>query len=713
MKRRVVVALVMVCVVVALVVVRWRRREAVRTSLPYRDGFAQHKVAEWTPYGGSWKLVGDTIVVNGNDSGTKLVTGSDAWTNYQMWADVELLGHTGYVQIAVRVSDASVGAEAIRGYLVGLRSPDAGLEITRAAGTLLSLAPVRLPGGVSPNTWYQLHVVAVGCAVVAEARNEATGQTTVAGFEDKAGTCLARGGIALRTTATSAAWRHVRVTQATEADVAAVAKGLTLASQPDFPLHEREYSAMREAYLATVPPEEIHRPASLGTFGAIERVESADLVGIGDLRSQLWNAGPVRIVGVVTSNAPLYLQDPTAGVRLEPVPGVEFRTGDEVEVIGRPTLDGSVVRFEPLAGRFLSDRVPVAALSVTATQAASGRYEGTLIEVNGTVRSSRTLPDGQLGVLLEDEAQRFTVRVPYNLFNVSAPKLEANSRVRVRGVCAVDRSNAADRGAFVLYATSRADVALLEGPPWWTGQRLLWILGGAFALIGGGILLYGIEERTKLRIVQEERERLSHDMHDTLAQSLAGVGFRLQGIHRSLQSSGVVPQVYVDDLKMTCELVAHTHREASSNIAALHPASQKDADVLRLLEKAVYSMLDDDEFPVIVSSHGTPRPLSPVVADTLYRVGREAIANALRHARARSIRVQLSYRSRDVVLSVTDDGVGFVFDPAKAGFGIKSMTRRCEGIKAKIAITSAPEGGCRVQVTSPYRVYRGLVRWVG
>jgi len=232
-------------------------------------------------------------------------------------------------------------------------------------------------------------------------------------------------------------------------------------------------------------------------------------------------------------------------------------------------------------------------------------------------------------------------------------------------------------------------------------------------LVGGGIFLYGIQERAKLHVVQEERERLSHDMHDTLAQSLAGVGFRLQGIHRSLQASGAVPQAYVDDLKTTCDLIANTHREASSSIAALHPSSLEEGDVLRLLERAVYSMLDDEEFPVIVSSQGTPRPLSPVVADTLYRVGREAIANALRHAQARSIRVQLSYRSRDVVLSVIDDGIGYNFDPARAGFGIKSMTKRCSTIKARMSITTTSEGGCRVQVTSPYRVYRGLVRWVG
>jgi hypothetical protein len=712
MKRRIVILGASASIIVATTFVTWRWR-AVLPKLPYSDRFGTGQVSEWTPFGGSWKLAKDTIMVSASESGAKLLLRSKDWTDYQLWADVELLGHNGTAGIAIRASNVGLGDEAIRGYLVTLRSSDAGLEITRAAGTFLSLAPSHLDGGVQSNIWYRIHVMAVGCRIAAEVRNISTGQAVYAGFEDAAGVCLDNGGVALRTTATAAAWKHIHVARATSADMAVMASHLSLADKPAYPIREREYSAMREAYLSKVPPEEINRPISLGSFGSVDRVESTELVGIDDLRSQLWNTQPVRIVGVVTATFPLYLQDPTAGVHLDPVPGVAFRSGDEVEVIGRPVLDGSVIRFQPSAGRFLSDRIPVAPLSVSATQAASGRYEGSLIEVNGTVQSSRTLPDGQLGLILEDGAQRFTVRVPYDLFNARSPRLEASSWVRARGVCSMDRSNNVDRGTFVLYATSSSDVTLLEGPPWWTGQRLLWLISGFCALVGGGIFLYGIEERAKLRVVQEERERVSHDMHDTLAQSLAGVGFRLQGIHRSLQASRVVPQIYVDDLKMTCDLVANTHREASSSIAALHPSSEKDRDVLRLLERAVYSMLDDDEFPVIVSSQGTSRPLSPVVADTLYRVGREAIANALRHAHAQSIRVHLSYRSRDVVLSVTDDGIGFDLDPLRAGFGIKSMTKRCATIKAQISITSPPEGGCRVQVTSPYRAYRGLVWWVG
>lgn len=711
MKRRIVVACTCAGITAAMATVGWRWWTTAAPTLPYSDRFAKHQVSEWKPYGGSWMMKGDAIEVSASTGGAKLALLSKNWTNYQLWADVELLGHGGEAGVAVRVRDVAAGTEAIHGYLVTLRSSDAGLEIARAANTVLSVAPSHLPGGIGSNTWYRVHVVVVGCEIAAEARNIRTGQTAYAGFEDAPEVCLDKGGIALRTSATAAAWRRIRAARATSMDLAAVASHLSLAQKPAYPIREREYSAMREAYLSLVPPQEINRPTNLGSFGPIDRLESSEVVSIDDLRSQLWNSRPVRIVGVVTVTSPLYLQDPTAGVQLDDIPGVRFQPGDEVELIGRPELDGSVIRFRPVAGRFLSDRIPVVPLSVTTTQAASGRYDGSMIEVNATIQSSLTSPNGQLAVMLEDGAQRFTVRVPYDLFHASAPQLEANSRVRVRGVCSMDRSNDPYRGTFVLYARSISDITLLEGPPWWTGQKLIWVIGAAFVLLAGGIFLYGIEERAKLRILQEERERLSHDMHDTLAQSLAGVGFRLQGIHRSLLASGVIPQTYIDDLKTTCDLVANAHREASSNIAALHPSSQKEGDVLMLLERAVSSMLDDDDFPVILSSQGAPRPFSPVVADALYRVGREAIANAVRHAHARSIRIQLSYRSRDAVLTVTDDGIGF--DPARAGFGIKSMTKRCATIKAQISITTSTEGGCRVQVTSPYRVYRGLVRWIG
>lgn len=217
MKRRIAILGASGGIVVAMILIAWRWQAAL-PKLPYSDRFATRQVSEWTPFGGSWTLAEDTIVVSAAETGAKLLLPSKDWTDYQLWADVELLGHNGTAGVAIRASNVGLGDEAIRGYLVTIRSADAGLEMKRAAGTFLSLAPSHLEGGVQSNMWYRIHVVAVGCRIVAEAQNISTGQAVYAGFEDAAGVCLDKGGLALRTTATAAAWTHIHVARATATD---------------------------------------------------------------------------------------------------------------------------------------------------------------------------------------------------------------------------------------------------------------------------------------------------------------------------------------------------------------------------------------------------------------------------------------------------------------------------------------------------------------
>lgn len=169
----------------------------------------------------------------------------------------------------------------------------------------------------------------------------------------------------------------------------------------------------------------------------------------------------------------------------------------------------------------------------------------------------------------------------------------------------------------------------------------------------------------------------------------------------------------LEEMDSTYEMVAGTHREASASIEALHPASQREGDLLTLLERSAFSMVDNDSLPVVTERLGEPRPLSPVVADTLFRVGREAIANVLRHSGATEIKLTLQYRYRNLVLLVGDNGRGFASDQVRRGLGIRSIERRCAEIRAQVEILSSPQCGCTVKVTSPYGAHGVLSRWIG
>jgi signal transduction histidine kinase len=97
---------------------------------------------------------------------------------------------------------------------------------------------------------------------------------------------------------------------------------------------------------------------------------------------------------------------------------------------------------------------------------------------------------------------------------------------------------------------------------------------------------------------------------------------------------------------------------------------------------------------------GAPRPLRAEVADQLLRMGQEALTNALRHAQASQICVELTFAEEELRLCVTDDGRGFAMEtPApKGGFGLTGLRERAGLIGARLSVDSQPGCGTRVEL---------------
>lgn len=706
-------ALLGAIVLVAAVVVWLAQHRGADGRLPFVDSFARREVRGWLPYGGTWRTEGDAIVTRSVERGAKLVIGSPSWKDYEASADIQLRGHEGDIGLAVRVQDPTMGIDSYTGYYAGVRIDDSSLVLGRSDTHWLAITPVHVNRGVRTQQWFHLRVMALGCQVAVEVINLATGAETTAGLDDSGPQCIPSGRVALRTTDTVGAWKNVRVTRATPVEFEALRGRISVMERAKFPIREKEYNAMRERYLASIPVSDLSASTVETGAHSAEIPSTAPLVTVDRLRTSMSDDTPVRIVGVITSADPTFIQDSTAGVRLAALRSMSFQPGDEVEVLGMPRLADDAIQLEPLRARFLWNRVPVEPLSVTSTQAAAGRFDGTLIEVSGVLQKRSTTQEGDVNLELQEGARHFLVHIPFDLFSANAAKFETGSRLQVRGICSTHAAETSRGDAFVLFANSGGDIALLSGPPWWTGARLVWLLVFLFCLLAIGVYVFIASERSKLRAIYGERQRLAHEMHDTLAQALAGVGFKLQGIRRSMRESRIVPVQILEEMDSTYEMVAGTHREASASIESLHPASQREGDLLTLLERSVFSMLDNDSLPVVTERVGEPRPLSPVVADTLFRIGREAIANVLRHSGATEITLRLHYRYRNLELSVVDNGRGFASEKVRRGFGISSIERRCEEIRAQVEIHSSPQCGCTVKVTSPYSARGVLSRWIG
>jgi DNA-binding NarL/FixJ family response regulator len=186
-------------------------------------------------------------------------------------------------------------------------------------------------------------------------------------------------------------------------------------------------------------------------------------------------------------------------------------------------------------------------------------------------------------------------------------------------------------------------------------------------------------------------------MHDTLAQSFAGIGFQLEAIRNG------VPEVLSathQQLDLASDLVHHSHEEARRSIATLRPETLGSGDLITALESCARRMVEGGSVQVVTISSGDPRSMPLRITDTLYRIGQEAIANAVRHAHPATITISLEYERNFVHLLVADDGRGFTEAGDLRGFGLRGMRKRASTISAALQIRSHPSDGTRVAVTA-------------
>ncbi len=203
---------------------------------------------------------------------------------------------------------------------------------------------------------------------------------------------------------------------------------------------------------------------------------------------------------------------------------------------------------------------------------------------------------------------------------------------------------------------------------------------------------------------------LAHEMHDTLAQSFAGLGFQLQAIRNRMPED--MPALH-KQIELACDLVRHSHEEARRDIMMLRTESFEQMELTRMLEQCAKKMLDGGNVEIAVSQTGDLRPLPLRINDTLFRIGQEALANAVRHATPKRISIMTAYTKDSVQMVIEDDGSGYDAGSEKKGFGVRGMKRRAAAISAAIEIATSPNLGTRVQVTAPLPAGMHLKYWAG
>ena len=662
-------------------------------SQPYYPLFVKGAADRWTAYGGTWEVVNGSMRNDSDERGAKLVTGSPSWKDYSIDADVQLLG-AGDAGLIARVSDAEAGVDAYTGYYAGLRTVNNSLILGRVAHFYTQYEPKPMPGGVKPLHWYHLRLTVSGCSITATATaRNATHSASISVWDPG---CFSSGRIGLRSYSSGGVWRNVVITPVTQRQSPIVSHAEALPPTDPF-TRERP---LRGSYLQSSPD----------SVAEANPVPASPAVPINTLRlAPVGRTATATIKGVVVLTKPaLYVEDSSGGVEISNPSGPPLKVGDEVEVTGEvePHSFSSVLKNARI--HLLWEGEPLSPFAVTLNQAATGAYDSMFIELEGKLTAKDRGPNDTLVLSLGGQSQAFRAIMNPGRGQALFQKLGLESMLRLRGICTVDPKYTHNLTPFVLLVRSAEDIEIISGPPWWSLRFLIRILIALLILALLGYVVYLRAKHWRLCAVLEERGRLAHEMHDTLAQSFAGIGFQLQAIRNRIPDGA---PMLCEQVNMACALVRHSHEEARRSIATLRSDVSLRAGLLAALQECAQRMVGVGSVSVMAAAHGPVTSLPQPIEDTLLRIGQEAIANALRHAQPNRVYIHLFCEKTSVALAIADDGIGFTPETPTLGFGLIGMRKRAEGISAELVLSSAPGRGTRIEVIAPLPVRPTFRAW--
>jgi PAS domain S-box-containing protein len=204
-------------------------------------------------------------------------------------------------------------------------------------------------------------------------------------------------------------------------------------------------------------------------------------------------------------------------------------------------------------------------------------------------------------------------------------------------------------------------------------------------------------ERETVEASDSEMRRIGHDLHDGVGQQLTALGLFTASLQLELQKSA--PQFSQPFKKIGNELqeIIRQIRVLSHGLSPISFEENGLTEALRKLASDTSSVAKVDcEFEETT----TGAPCDPQTAAHLYRIGQEAVTNALKHGRANKIQIAMELTPQRAELRVSDNGNGFSEDsPNGSGLGLRAMKYRADLIGAELRIDSQPGNGVRITCT--------------
>ena len=215
--------------------------------------------------------------------------------------------------------------------------------------------------------------------------------------------------------------------------------------------------------------------------------------------------------------------------------------------------------------------------------------------------------------------------------------------------------------------------------------------------------------RARLKERHAERERIARELHDTLLQGTQGLILRLHAVSHSEHAHPVVREALEAAMQQAEQALA----EGRERVSLLRDGSTGDQDLGAALVQVYGERAAGIDSPALrLNVEGSPRPLRQDAAEEVYLIGREALLNALQHAQADAVEVELAYTRRGLRLHIRDDGRGLPETLPEGRWGLVGMRERAERLGARLRLWSRAGAGTEVELFLPRdRIYPPRRPW--
>jgi signal transduction histidine kinase len=483
---------------------------------------------------------------------------------------------------------------------------------------------------------------------------------------------------------------------------------------------------------------------------------------IAQYRSNRSSANRIHVEGVVIyqrKGQDLFIRDASGGLQIKSKEVTPLSKGDIVEAVGFPEFENFLPVLDDAVFKKTTNKPGnVAPVTPAIDELLNGLHHSDFITLRGKLldrqEEQAVSPTGEPEIktilLLQTSNRVFTAQAETSEPNPALNSIPPGSLIEVSGVCLLQSAEDGTIQSFQILLPAAYDVRVLFRPGWFTSEHLLYTLLVALVVIIVGTswtimvtkrnsalkhlirqreldqkelqkahdtLEWRVKERTeqlKFQITARkeaqvqskatltERTRLAKELHDTIEQTMTGITLQLNTVGKLLQQD---PEAATHHLGLIRNMVRMSRVDLRRSVWDLRSRELEQFDLCKAVYISANRIASNAGIRVEVETKGNIRPLPEVVEETLLRICQETVTNTVKHSGANSVKIELEFGTKNIVLEIKDDGSGFTPEncagPNDGHFGLLGMAERAKRLGGQILISSAPGSGTVVRVELP------------